>query len=152
MAYELCFADETLDQLLDRMAEDANAVAPGLGRARAREILDRIFQARVTQTTACGRFAECTPEAPVWPTWKPSSGGVARPCAFHDPDPYDLPNVFAVACADALGPCERDAVEGRLAHVFRGALAEVLFDNRRCGHAAVCSAPSTDPFGRRRPT
>lgn len=148
MPYQLCLADETLDQVLDRLAEDANAVAPGLGRDRARALLDRIFQARVTQTTACGRFGECLPQAPVWPSWKPSSGSAARPCAFHDPDPFDLPNVFAVACADVLGPHERDAMEDRLATIFRASLAEILFENPRCGHAAICQGAPTDPFDR----
>jgi hypothetical protein len=149
MPYQLCFANETLDEWMDAMAQDAVAVAPGLGRDRARAVVERIMKARATQTTACGMYRECQPSAPLWPgrTAIPHDGG-SRPCAFHDPDPFDLPNIFAVAAADVLGEdgYGRDAVEERLSCVFRAGLARIVFTNDRCGRAAVCHAPPRDPF------
>jgi hypothetical protein len=145
--YELCLGDQTLDELLDRIATDATSVLPGLGRERARAIADLMFRSRVTQTTSCGNFAACEPRASLWGDRTPPSGPV-RPCRWIDIDPYDLPNVFAVAAADAcdMDGDARDAAEDRLATVFRGAVGPLLFHNERCGHSAACLAPDTDPF------
>lgn len=148
MPFQLCFSDLSLSEVLDQMAVDANAVAPGLGRDRARDVLDRLFRARVTQTRACGMYAECDAIAPLWPGASAPEREWHRPCAFHDIDPFELPNVFAVAACDLLGldAEERDSVEGRLAEVFRMSLGKLVFRNNRCGRAAICQAPPTDPF------
>jgi hypothetical protein len=152
MPFQLCFAEQSLSEVLDEIAADANAVAPGLSRERARELLERIFRARVTQTDACGMSRECRPQAPVWGGVRLPTATEHRPCAFHDGDPYDLPNVFAVAAADliAYDTEERDAAEARLADVFRMGLGKRVFLNNRCGRTAVCNAPPTDPFVLRR--
>jgi hypothetical protein len=148
MPFQLCFAEQSLPEIIDEIAADANAVAPGLGRERARSIADRIFRARVTQSSACGMYRECEAIAPLWPDAPMRRDAAQRPCAFHDSDPHDLPNVFAVAASDLLGldGDERDSVEGRLATAFRCGLAKITFRNNRCGRAAVCHAPPTDPF------
>lgn len=145
-AFELCLGDETLRGFLDRLACDANAVAPGLGRERARSLAKRVLAARVAQTEACGRFAACRPDGPVWGT-KPTPPCTARPCRFVG-DPDETANVFAASAADLLGVDGdvRDAYEERLALVFRAALRPLLFRNERCGRVAICGAPSTDPF------
>jgi hypothetical protein len=145
--YELCLGDQTLDELLDRIATDATSVLPGLGRERARTIADLMFRSRVTQTTSCGRFADCQPAGSLWGDRRPPAGPLGA-CRWTDIDPYDLPNVFAVAAADAcdLDGDARDAAEDRLAAVFRGAIGPLLFQNQHCGHSGVCVAPETDPF------
>jgi hypothetical protein len=145
--YELCLGDQTLDELLDRIATNATFVVPGLGRERARAIADVMFRSRVAQTTSCGRSAACEPRASLWGDRSPPAGP-ERPCRWIDIDPYDLPNIFAVTAADAvdLDGDARDAAEGRLAGVFRNAIGPLLFHNERCGHATACLAPDTDPF------
>src|SRR5688572_21279152 len=102
MPYLLCLGDQTLTDLIERIAEDAGAVAPGLGRDRARALATTILRARAVQTEACGLHPECAPGAAVWPGHAPPSGPV-RPAELRDLDPYDLPNVFAVAAGDLVG-------------------------------------------------
>lgn len=145
--YELCLGSEPLPDLIDRIARDANAVVPGLGYGRARELVELIFRTRVRQTSACGLFPECEPGPPVWGRRSPPRGPV-RPCAFADSDPDALANVFAASAADLLDVSGdvRDACEERLAQIFRAALQPLLFYNDRCGRAAVCASPRTDPF------
>jgi hypothetical protein len=147
--YELCLGNDSLDAVIDRIADDAHAVAPGLPRVRARALAAAMFHARVVQTLACGRFPECQPQRSLWGEQAPRTGAL-RPCGFRDFDPYDLPNVFAAACADELDLSGdyRDATEERLAGAFRSAIAPLLFENERCGHAGICDAVPTDPFRR----
>src|SRR5262245_1263248 len=98
---ELCFGDVTLVELVDRIAAAANAVAPTLGQERARELVDLMLRTRVTQSEACGHFDACTPGPAVFGGGAPRTGSV-RPCRLEDPDPRDLPRIFAAAATDAL--------------------------------------------------
>lgn len=149
--FQLWLGETTLPALIDRIADDACSAAPDLGRSRARDIADLIFRSRLLQTVACARHGVCADIGPA--KWGgqgrlPIVVGSARPCHVADEKMDDLPNVFAVAVADALllaGPPRLD-LEERLATLFRRALLPYLFENEHCGHAPECTATRTDPF------
>lgn len=153
MALQLWLGDTTLSVLIDRIAEGACAVAPDLGRSRAREIADLIFRTHAHQTVACAKHGVCSDTGgAVWGGRGrlPITVGPAQPRLLTDSDSFDLPDVFAVAVADAtlpLGGAQLDALKERLATVFRQALVPYLFWNEQCGHAPVCNAATRDPFG-----
>jgi hypothetical protein len=147
-SYQLCLGNQSLGELIERIATDATAVAPGLGRGRARQIAEVLFRSRVRQTVNCGRAWECADcGRAVWGDRLPAMGRVP-PCQMRARDPYDLPNIFAAALGDSLeiGFVERCAVEERLASVFRCAMAPHLFRSEHCGRSAVCLAAPRDPF------
>ena len=149
MPYQLCLCATPLAFLIDRIAEDANAVAPGLGRPRARELADLLLRARIRQTVACGRAGVCGDVGhAAWGAHHPQPMGEGRACHLTDEDPYDLPNMFAVAASDTLDlrGQERDALEQRLAGVFRAALAPVVFESPHCGLDPACRSAHRDPF------
>lgn len=145
---QLCLGNESLGEIIERLATDATAVAPGLGRDRARQIAHVLFRSRVSQSINCGRAWECADVGPsLWGERLPIQGNV-RPCRLRVRDPYDLPNIFAAVAADTLrlGFVERGAVEERLASVFRAVILPLLFQSEHCGRAAVCQAAPMDPF------
>jgi hypothetical protein len=154
MPFQLWLGDITLPALIDRIAEGACAVAPDLTSSRAREIADLIFRTHVHQTVACAKHGVCSDTGPA--AWGgrgrlPITVGTTRPCQLSDADSKDLPKVFAVAAANAmlsLGSSQRDALEERLATVFRQVLVPYLFENEQCGHAPVCHEAPSDPFER----
>ena len=127
-------------------------MAPDLGRSRAHEIVELIFRTRVQQTVACSRHGVCSDVGPaVWGGRGrlPISVGATRPCRLSDADPTNLPNVFAVAAADAmllLPGSQRDDLEEQLSTGFRQVLLPYLFENEQCGHSPVCGASPSDPF------
>lgn len=141
--------DEPLGTAIARLAADANAVAPGLGRARAHELAELLLRPRITQTIQCGRASECHDVGmPLWGTARPRVG-VTRPCCLEADDPFDLANQFAVAAANELTPlaAERDSLEERLAAAWRNGLGPILVRSDHCGRAAICRASASDPFG-----
>ncbi len=148
--YELFLGDRSLRELLSRIAADANAVAPGLGRERARRIAETILRTRVGQTTSCGRHLICDAvQGPVWGRRERPPSEPHRPVYLQDADARDLPRIFAAAAVDALDAGngdERAALEERLASVFHMALSPRLFLIPFCRHVDVCHAPATDPF------
>lgn len=143
--YQLCLGDETFSSLLDRIAERACAVAPGLDSEACRNLIDLVFRARVRSTEACGKYPECVPQGSVWGD---RVAPVGETSDWEDLDPQGLPAMFATAAADLADtpPIGRHAVEERLARVFRGVLAELLFCNPNCGQAAVCRAEPVFPL------
>lgn len=170
--YQLRLSNERLAEVIDRIAADANAVAPGLGRERARNLLDLLFRTRVVQSAACGKFPQCEDASALWGGKAAPPAGEDRPCRFGDEDPFDLPNMFAVAATDlmdlgiaasersedahtspgfagrgcALSNDERDSIEERLAAVFRAALQGLVHKNAACGTLDICESDRTDPF------
>ena len=147
--HQLCVGDESFAAVVDRIAESACTVAPGLEREACRNLVELVFRARVRKTDACGRHPECRPEGPVWGDGTPREGDSA---GWQDLDPKGLPAMFAIAAADlAKTPgVGRHAVEERLAGVFRAALGALLFCNPSCGVAPVCRAEPVFAFSRPR--
>jgi hypothetical protein len=143
--YQLCLGDETFSAVLDRIAERACAVAPGLDHEACRNLVDLVFRARVRKTEACGKHPECVPVGPVWGQGTARQGETAD---WEDLDPQGLPAMFATAAADLARtpPMGRHAVEERLAHVFRTVLAGLLFCNPRCGRSEICGGEPVYPF------
>lgn len=146
--YQLCLGDESFSSLLDRFAERACAVAPGLEHEACRNLVDLVFRARARKTDACGKHPECVPQGSVWGHRTARPGNVAD---WEDLDPRGLPQMFATAAADlAETPrAHRHAVEARLARVFEALMSELLFCNPNCGSAEVCRAEPIFPFGAR---
>ncbi len=153
MPFQLWHGDTTLPALIDRIAEGASAIAPDLTVARARQIAETILRPHVHQTVACAKHGACSDVGPaVWGGRGrlPIDAGSTRPCRL-DADSNDLPEVFAVAAADAMPSLEnsqRSALLERLATVVRQVLLPYLFENEQCGHAPICRAASSDPFKR----
>lgn len=143
--YQLCLGGETFSTLLDRIAERACAVAPGLDPEACRNLIYLVFRARIRKTEACGRYPECVPESSVWGDRVARAG---ETCDWEDLDPQGLPRMFGAVAADlAETPAiAQQAVEEQLARVFQGALAELLFHNPSCGRAAVCRAEPVFPL------
>jgi hypothetical protein len=147
--YQLCVGDESLASVIDRIAEAACAVAPGLERESCRHLVELVFRARVRKTEACGKHPECKPRGSVWGHAAPRQGDS---CGWEDLDPQGLPTMFGVAAADLAGTDDRDrrAVEERLARAFHGVLAGLLFCNPHCGSASVCRAEPVYSLGKPR--
>lgn len=149
--YQIRLGEEPLVSLLDRLARQAAAVAPGLGRARARQLVDELFRSRVTQGVVCGTTASCAQVAALWGHDDPVTGPV-RPCCIEYDDPFALPNAFARSATAQLEPLsdseERDALEERLATIFRAIVGPVLYRTDSCGTLDQCASERTDPFAR----
>jgi hypothetical protein len=80
--------------------------------------------------------------------------GTSRPARILADPVADLPHQLSLAVVDAsistASSDERARVDLVLTVVFRRALLPYLFENERCGHAAVCGAAPCDPFERPR--
>lgn len=146
MTYQVWLGGDTLDGIVDRLADRACAIATGLDRAACRAVIDLAFRSRARQTTACGTEPACRPDGPVWDTGAAAAG---ETCAWVDRDPQSLPAMLAAAVADlprSDGSRARAGLEPELAMAFRAVFAPLLWRNRRCGHAEVCKAEPVVPL------
>lgn len=146
MTHQLWLGTASLDDVIDHLTEAACAVAPMVEVAACRELIELAFRTRVRQTTACGRAAACRPDGPMWDTGTVPAG---ETCAWIDRDPQSLPAMLGAAISDlarSLPDAERRALEPRLTMAVRAVFAPLLFENRRCGRAAVCRGEPRDPF------
>jgi hypothetical protein len=150
---QLWLGDTTLPALIDRIAGHACAVDPALDFLRVREVADRLLRASVHQTVSCSRHGVCAEVGPA--KWGghgrlPIAIGSTKPCQVPDEEADKLPAAFALAAATLALPLagpERDALEDRLATVFRQGLLPYLFENKHCEHAPICLTARSDPFG-----
>jgi hypothetical protein len=147
--YQLCLGSRSFASVVDRLVLRCCAVAPGIDPGACRQLAELVFAARVRKTEACGAHAECRPGPPVWDGALPFAG---ETCGWTDLDPEGVPEMFGVAAAALVEGARRGCphLEGVLADAMRDQLAQLLFHNPRCGHAAVCHASPVFPLPTRR--
>ena len=134
--YQLCLGSAAFSTVIDQITARACAAAPGLDPDACRRLLELVFASRIRQTAACGRFEACQPGAPVW-GGPPAPAG--KTCGWQDLDPHGLPAMFGASAADLAHPAaDRAEVARRLAVIFRAVVADLLFENPRCGRSEVC--------------
>lgn len=150
MSFQIWLGDRTVDEVVDQLTTHARTLAPDLDPVSCRAVIDLAFRSRVRQTTACGEAAACRPDGPMWDTGA-SPVAAGETCAWVDRDPQSLPAMLAAVVADQVragSEGSRRALEPELTMAFRGVFSRIMFRNRRCGHAAVCSAEPVYPFTR----
>ena len=134
MKNQICFGDEPLSSVIDRIVAATTRAVPALDAGACRHLLELIFWTRVRQTDACGRYLPC----------RHFSG-----CAgWSDRDPDALPEMFGAAAAALARVAidDRTALARALSAAFRDILSPLLRDNPNCGRADICRSPATFPL------